>query len=371
MTSSADDVEGGGIRPLTANDPARVGPYQLLGRLGAGGMGRVYLARTEGGRTVAVKVVHEELVSDTQFRERFRREISAARKVGARYTAPVLDAGPDDVRPWVATGYVPGLSLEQVVREHGPLPTTTVRALAGFLLRALADIHATGIVHRDLKPSNVMLTAEGAKVIDFGIARALEPSVESLLTSTGMVIGSPGFMSPEQVLGGELGPGSDVFAVGCVLTYAATGKLAFGQGATNQHAINYRTVEGDPDLDGIADPALRALVARCLTKDVDERPAVADLLDDAAVAPAPDGGTAWLPADLLDRLARHTARLLDVDSIPLREEPADRNTVGLLAAPGPGAGTGVMPEPAQGGGPQQLAAGAPAAGGKGKPGEGE
>ncbi|MEK8144383.1 serine/threonine-protein kinase [Streptomyces sp. M10(2022)] len=151
----------GDVQPLTAADPRQIGTYRLLGRLGAGGMGRVYLARSEGGRTVAVKVVHEEHTSDAHFRARFRREIEAARRVGERYTAPVLDAGPDAEQPWVATGYVPGPSLVQVVKKYGPLPTDSVYALTDGLLRALQDIHTAGIVHRDLKPSNVMLTVDG------------------------------------------------------------------------------------------------------------------------------------------------------------------------------------------------------------------
>ncbi|MFE9010875.1 serine/threonine-protein kinase [Streptomyces cyaneofuscatus] len=163
-----------GIRPLVAGDPERIGPYPLLGRLRAGGMGRVYLARSAGGRTVAVRVVHEEHISNGEFRARFRREIEAARRVGGRYTAPVLDADADADHPWVATGYVPGPSLEQAVREHGPLPAESVHALAEGLLRARRGIHAAGIVHRDLKPSNVLLTVDGPRVIDFGIARALQ-----------------------------------------------------------------------------------------------------------------------------------------------------------------------------------------------------
>ncbi len=223
-----------GIRPVVAGEPARIGPYPLLGRLGAGGMGRVYLARSAGGRTVAVKVVHEEHIANGEFRARFRREIEAAR-LGGRYTAPVLDADAD--RLWGATGYVPGHSLEQAVREHGALPAASVHALADGLLRALRGIHAAGIVHRDLKLSNVLLTVDGPRVIGFGIARALQVFVESLLTSTGMVIGSPGFMAPEQILGEETGAGADVFSLGCVLMYATTGRLPFRAGASNQHAV--------------------------------------------------------------------------------------------------------------------------------------
>ncbi|WP_415948393.1 protein kinase domain-containing protein [Streptomyces sp. KLOTTS4A1] len=370
---AAEDFADGGIKPLAVSDPARIGPYLLLGRLGAGGMGRVFLARNERGRTVAVKVVHEEHVSDAQFRARFRKEIEAARRVGARHTAPVLDAGPEDEPPWVATGYVPGLSLEQVVRRHGPLPYESVHALAEGLLKALEDIHGAGIVHRDLKPSNVMLTVDGTKVIDFGIARALDASVESLLTSTGMAIGSPGFMSPEQVQGQRAGVGSDVFTLGCVLTYAATGQLPFGHGASNQHAVMYQIVEGEPDLTRVEDTALRALIERCLTKDVAGRPGVAELLaDPERVRPAVARG-AWLPAAVVARLAQQSAKLLDAEAAPLREagaagaadgaeashgeeashgsdttgaasgagdEPVDRATVGLRGAAPVAAGAG-------------------------------
>ncbi|MFK0129197.1 protein kinase [Streptomyces rubiginosohelvolus] len=303
-----------GIRPLVAGDPGRIGPYPLLGRLGAGGMGRVYLARSAGGRTVAVKVVHEEHIANGEFRARFRREIEAARRVGGRYTAPVLDADADAERPWVATGYVPGPSLEQAVREHGPLPAASVNALADGLLRALRGIHAAGIVHRDLKPSNVLLTVDGPRVIDFGIARALQVSVESLLTSTGMVIGSPGFMAPEQIVGEETGAGADVFSLGCVLMYAATGRLPFGAGASNQHAVMFRIVQSPPDLDAVEDASLRELIERCLTESAAERPGVDELLEGLAPDPSSDAlRGAWLPPVLLARLAQQSALLLDAD----------------------------------------------------------
>lgn len=325
-----EDHLHGGIEPLTASDPARIGPYVLLGRLGAGGMGRVYLARSEGGRTVAVKVVHPEHVADPQFRARFRREVDAARRVGERYTAPVLNAEPDAESPWIATGYVPGLSLEQVVRGHGPLPAASVLTLADGLLRALKDIHDAGIIHRDLKPSNVMLTVEGPKVIDFGIARAVETSVDSLLTSTGMVIGSPGFMAPEQIRGESAGPKSDVFTLGCVLTYAATGTLPFGNGVSNQHAVMYHIVEAEPDLEQVRDEELRALITRLLAKSASERPSVDQLLAErgrkGAVAEA-----SWLPAGVVGRLARQSARLLDAEAAPVREEGVDRGTADLRA----------------------------------------
>ncbi|KKZ72424.1 serine/threonine-protein kinase, partial [Streptomyces showdoensis] len=339
------DKGGSGMEPLAAGDPRLIGPYRLLGRLGSGGMGRVFLARSEGGRTVAVKVVHEEHAQDPQFRARFRREIEAVRKVGEHYTAPVLDADPEAERPWVATGFVPGPSLEQVVREHGPLPADSVLALALGLLRALQGIHGAGILHRDLKPSNVMLTVEGPRVIDFGIARALEPSVESLLTSTGMVVGSPGFMAPEQVRGESLGPAADVFALGCVLMYAATGRLPFGHGASNQHAIMFQIVEAEPELDRIESEPLRALLARCLTKDPAERPGVDLLLADPAL-PGEEAGRgaaasgAWLPPALVARLARQAARLLDVEALSVELAEEARQARDAEAAAGASGTTG-------------------------------
>ncbi|WP_406282843.1 serine/threonine-protein kinase [Streptomyces sp. NBC_00209] len=326
-----EDYLDGGIKPLTPTDPARVGPYLLLGRLGAGGMGRVYLARSDGGRTVAVKVVHAEHVADPQFRGRFRREVEAARRVGECWTAPVLDAAPDAEFPWVATGYVPGLSLEQVVRGHGALPAASVQALATGLLHALKDIHAAGIVHRDLKPSNVMLTMEGPKVIDFGIARAVGTAVESLLTSTNMVIGTPGFMAPEQVRGESAVPKSDVFTLGCVLTYAATGTLPFGHGASNQHAIMYRIAEVEPELKRVRDADLKELIARLLVKPIEDRPSVDELLAEPGRESGPVASS-WLPAAVVGHLARQSAQLLDAEAAPLRQE-GDRPTVDLGSAP--------------------------------------
>ncbi|MFJ7628880.1 serine/threonine-protein kinase [Streptomyces sp. NPDC097595] len=326
-----EDYLDGGIKPLTPTDPVRVGPYLLLGRLGAGGMGRVYLARSDGGRTVAVKVVHAEHVADPQFRGRFRREVEAARRVGERWTAPVLDAAPDAEFPWVATGYVPGLSLEQVVRGHGALPAASVTALATGLLHALKDIHAAGIVHRDLKPSNVMLTMAGPKVIDFGIARAVGTAIESLLTSTNMVLGTPGFMAPEQVRGESAVPKSDVFTLGCVLTYAATGTLPFGHGASNQHAIMYRIAEAEPELKRVRDADLKALIARLLVKPIEDRPSVDELLAEPERAAEP-AASSWLPAAVVSHLARQSAQLLDAEAAPLRQE-GDRPTVDLRSAP--------------------------------------
>ncbi|MGW2340473.1 serine/threonine-protein kinase [Streptomyces sp. NPDC001661] len=307
------------IKPLKAADPPRIGPYRLLGRLGAGGFGRVYVARAQSGRTVAVKVVHDEYSSDENFRARFRREIEAARSVGDRHTAPVLEADPDAEPPWVATGYVAGLSLEQVVRLAGPLPAASVFALADGMLRALKDIHAARIVHRDLKPSNVMLTEDGVRVIDFGIACAADTLAETPLTSTGLVVGSPGFMAPEQILDEGSKPRSDVFALGCVLAYAATGRLPFGHGKTNGHSISYSVVHDEPALDRVPDEALRTLISRCLTKNMTDRPDVEDLLTDPD-RPRPTPGEPYLPHTVSSLLARRAAQLLDLE--PKSEEPA-------------------------------------------------
>jgi serine/threonine protein kinase len=199
------------VSELQDGDPRQIGPYSLLRRLGGGGMGRVYLGRSAGGRLVAVKVIRTELSDDPSFRARFTREVAAARRVNGLYTALVVDADPDGPVPWLATAYVPGPSLSEAVAAHGPLSEATLLPLAAALAEGLAAIHAAGVVHRDLKPSNVLLAADGPRVIDFGISRAVEASA---LTGTNLLIGSPGFMSPEQAVGHDVGPPSDVFSLG-------------------------------------------------------------------------------------------------------------------------------------------------------------
>ncbi|MET7640169.1 serine/threonine-protein kinase, partial [Streptomyces sp. NPDC005438] len=213
------------MRPLEPDDPRTIGDYRLLRRLGAGGMGRVYLGRTTGGRTVAVKVVHPHFAEQPDFRHRFHREIAAARRVQGTWTAPVLDADPDATIPWIATGYVAGPSLAQAIDHHGPLPQKTLRTLGAGLAQALHEVHQAGLLHRDVKPSNVLLTPEGPRLIDFGIARAMEAT--TTVTHTGATLGSPGFMSPEQVLAQPLTPATDLFSLGAVLAYAATGNAPF------------------------------------------------------------------------------------------------------------------------------------------------
>ncbi|MEU9447102.1 protein kinase [Streptomyces sp. NPDC048277] len=278
---------------LEPDDPRSVGEYQLLRRLGAGGMGRVYLGRSPGGRAVAVKVVHAELVAgQPEFRSRFRREVEAARKVSGAFTAPVVDADPDAQLPWLVTSYIAGPSLQEAVNERGPLSADGVFALAGGLAEALTSIHAAQLVHRDLKPSNVLLAEDGPRVIDFGIAR----SVESVtITRAGLMVGSPGFMSPEQVAGGEVTGASDVFSLGAVLAYAATGGNPFGNGPTP--ALLYRVVHDEPDISAVTDHALAALIADCLAKDPARRPTPREIL--TRIGPAPDA-TTLLPRSAAD-----------------------------------------------------------------------
>ncbi len=274
------------MHELQPTDPRLIGPYRLRGRLGAGGMGQVFLGLSADGRPVAVKVVRPHLATDPEFRERFRREIAVARKVSGVFTSPVIDADVVGPLPWLATAYVEGPSLADAVMEHGPLPAGPVLALAKGLAEGLAAIHAVGVVHRDVKPANVLLAQDGPRVIDFGISRAVEASA---LTHTGLIVGSPGFMSPEQAEGREVGPSSDIFSLGAVLAFAATGQGPFDTGSTP--ALVYRVVYSPPNLANL--PAeVRPLIERCLAKDPAERPTATQLLAEAgAVHPA----TAWLP----------------------------------------------------------------------------
>ncbi|WP_280275013.1 serine/threonine-protein kinase [Nocardia wallacei] len=295
------------MRPLGPDDPTTIGQYRLLGVLGSGGMGRVYLGRNSGGRTVAVKVVRPDLSDDTEFRTRFRREVAAARRVAGPYTVPVLDADLDTHRPWLATGFVSGLSLSDAVDGYGPLPEPALITLATGLARALVDVHATGLVHRDLKPSNVLLVVDGPRVIDFGIARAAD---DTALTTTGKIIGSPGYMCPEQITGtAPAGPAADVFALGGLLVYAATGTGPFGSG--DSVAMLWRVVQEQPRLDGVPD-SLRTLVAACLDKEPGNRPTPTDLAARLAPLGTPDT-RGWLPAPILEDISRRAIALLDLE----------------------------------------------------------
>ncbi|WP_437089711.1 serine/threonine-protein kinase [Streptomyces sp. enrichment culture] len=321
---------------LAEGDPRRIGAYRLLARLGAGGMGRVYLARSDRGRTVAVKLVREELAEREEFRERFRQEVGAARRVGGYWTAPVLDADTEAAVPWVATGYVAGPSLQQVVgHDHGALPERSVRVLGAGLAHALKDIHAAGIVHRDLKPSNVLVTIDGPRVIDFGIARALESGTAVGMTLTGAFVGSPGFMAPEQVRGEPLTPACDVFCLGSVLAYAATGALPFGTADSGVHALMFRIAQEEPDLTGVPE-GIADLVGACLRKDPAARPSLDAVLARTGARDAVADGRSrdpWLPGALVAQLGRHAAGLLDTED----PEAAGPPTPGRAPAPTAGA----------------------------------
>ncbi|MDI2129036.1 PQQ-binding-like beta-propeller repeat protein [Yinghuangia seranimata] len=298
------------MEALQAGDPREVGPYVLLGRLGAGGMGRVYLGRGSSGRTVAVKLVRPDLLQEggPEFRRRFAREVGAARAVDAEFTAPVVDADPDADVPWLATAYIPGLALDEAVARFGPLPEASLRHLAAGLLTALSGIHAAGLVHRDLKPSNIMLAVDGPKVIDFGIALL---SGATSLTRTAQTVGTLGFMSPEQFERSDVGPESDLFSCGAVLAYAATGRAPFA-GDTLPVLIANLTMR-DPDLDG-APPTLLPLLRAVLAKDPKTRPTSAQaraLLPAAPTMVGPDTG--WLPAAVSHALLRIATVALDTE----------------------------------------------------------
>ncbi|MEU9704627.1 serine/threonine-protein kinase [Streptomyces sp. NPDC047981] len=289
-----------------------IGTYEIERKLGEGGMGTVWLARSRGGRAVAVKVARPELAADPGFRERFRAEIVAARRVGGFHTAQVVDADPDAEAPWLATAYVPGPTLAGLVAAEGPMDERRLRALGAALAEALEAIHGCGLVHRDLKPGNIVMAADGPRVLDFGIARALE---STRLTATGAAFGTPGYLAPEQALGEEVTGAADVFALGGVLVAAAGGR-AFGDGTPM--GLMYRTVHEAPDL-GAVPEALRGLVGRCLAKNPAERPTPAELLDALAGVGAGVGTGAG-------------------ESVPVRETP----TPTVVSVPAPAAGDAVQ-----------------------------
>ncbi|AXE87845.1 PQQ-binding-like beta-propeller repeat protein [Streptomyces sp. Go-475] len=359
------------METLQPDDPRELGGYRLLRRLGAGGMGRVYLARSPGGRTVAVKVVRQDLAADTDFRARFRHEIEIAKAVSGRYTAPVVDADPDAPLPWLATSYVLGPDLTDVVAAHGALPEHTVRALAAGLAAALQEIHAAGLIHRDLKPSNVLLAADGPRVIDFGIARAVDGN---RMTQTGVVVGSPGYMPPEQALGQDVGTAGDVFSLGAVLTFAATGHAAFGDGTASHASMLYQVVHGEADLTGVPQSVL-GLVRACLLKDPAGRPTPPEIV--TALAPQGVEGLLkdWLPSAVASTIATHAAGILDLEA-PHEPAPAGGSfgpapttldsgpTPTTTPAPGYGypqtPGYGTTPAPGYGGTPAPGYGGTPA-----------
>ncbi|MFF9867644.1 serine/threonine-protein kinase [Streptomyces sp. NPDC013953] len=346
------------FQPLEDDDPRSVAGYRLAARLGAGGMGKVYLSYTPGGRPVAIKVIRPDFAEDAEFRRRFAQEVQAAQRVQGLYTAPVIDADTDARQPWLATAYVPGPSLADAVQKHGSLPVDTILLLVAGIAEALQVIHAAGIVHRDLKPANVLLAADGPRVIDFGIARAADATS---LTGSGVTIGTPSFMSPEQAAGRKVTAATDIFALGQVAAYAAMGSPAFGEGTS--HGVLYRIVHEEPDLSGLPE-RLTELVTRCLTKDPDARPSVADIL---ALCQAANDQTAlrrpeeWLPgavaADITTRAAAPAPAAATTPpppaappaGAPAAAAPAHPPTAPATpSAPPPGFG----PPPAQAGHPQ-------------------
>ncbi|MFF8933899.1 PQQ-binding-like beta-propeller repeat protein [Streptomyces paradoxus] len=361
---------------LRDSDPAEVGGYRIEDRLGSGGMGVVYLARSASGRRLAIKVVHSQYADDDEFRTRFRREVAAARRVSGAFTAPVVDADADAPHPWMATLYIPGADLGTHVREHGPLPLPRLRGLAAGLAEALRDIHRAGVVHRDLKPANVMLAEDGPRVIDFGISRAAEFAASDVLTQTGRVMGTPPFMSPEQFASPQdVGPAADMFSLGSVLSYAATRRGPFDSPSPYETAL--RVVEGEPDLTGIPGELL-PFIRLCLEKKPKDRPAADELftllregdapgpvLVPGIAAPRPvrpwpgarptePAGTAWPDAARTERgetshplpdeadggpdeAERHEARRPGPGRAPTEQRFGDAAPRDPAGAPGPGA----------------------------------
>ncbi len=321
------------MEPLQDGDPRSAGEFRLRARLGAGGMGRVYLGYSPGGRAVAVKICHPEFAADPAFVRRFALEVDAARAVNGLYTAQVIDAGPDDVPPWMATSYVPGPSLYDAVNADGPLPGPAVWRLAAGLAEALQAVHARGLVHRDLKPTNVLLAADGPRVIDFGVARALDGTS---LTTTGVTFGTPSYMSPEQGTGDPLGPAGDVFALGSVLCFAATGDVPFGDG--DAPSVLYRVIYSPPAL-GAVPAGLRDLVAACLVKNPSGRPGLPQILRACQDHAEADGGSSgsfasasFWPGDVAALIARHQAGLRDA-AVALRPPgEATRDIDGRIAS---------------------------------------
>ncbi|MDK0522925.1 bifunctional serine/threonine-protein kinase/ABC transporter substrate-binding protein [Streptomyces sp. ML-6] len=305
------------MRPLTPDDPRTVGEYRTLVRLGAGGMGVVYLARSPGGALAAVKVIRAEHATDPGFRARFRREAEAARRVTGPWVVPVTGADAEAREPWLATGFVPGPSLAEVVAAEGPLPVTTVRALGARLAGALVAVHGAGLVHRDVKPGNILLALDGPRLIDFGIARH---EGATALTATDAVIGTPGYLAPEQASAGPLGPACDIFSLGCVLVYAATGRRPFGDDGAA--AVLFRTVNEPPDLRGLP-PELLPLVEACLAKDPADRPTARQVEERlGGTGPAPSWALPGLSALIAERSA--TALALPVPEPPMVVEDPEQ-----------------------------------------------
>ncbi|MGO4418735.1 protein kinase, partial [Streptomyces sp. MCAF7] len=315
--------------PLTHDDPQQLGPFRLVARLGGGGMGTVYLGRSPSGRTVALKTMHERIASQATFRSRFQLEIDAARVMGERYGAEVVDADPFAAVPWLATEYVLGPPLDDTVALCGPLPERSVRALGAALCAALGQLHRSDVVHRDLKPSNILITAFGPKVIDFGIARAIG---DQRLTSVGVTAGTPAFMSPEQAMGAEHTSAGDVFALAGVLIFAARGHGPFGSGQPAD--LLYRVRFAEPDLDGVPGRLL-PILSRCLSKDPAHRPSMAELagrLNHQEGESAEAEFTDYLPEPALAEIGRRATEVWQIQPTRMPAPPGSADE----AAPRPG-----------------------------------
>lgn len=312
---------------LQPSDPSRIAGHRLLGRLGAGGMGVVYLGRTDDGALAAVKVIRAEYADEPDFRARFRREAEIAAEVDSPWAVRITGADPDAHEPWLATAFVAGPSLAEAVTAHGPLPLRAVRILGKAMAKALGVMHEQGLVHRDVKPGNVLLGMDRPRLIDFGIARG---GTHTALTSADAVLGTPGFLPPEQAEGRPVEPAGDVFSLGCLLAYAATGRLPFGTGAVE--AVLYRTVHDEPEFgpEILADPELTALLRTCLAKHPDIRPTAREL-DESLTEDTPGDGTDWLPDPVVATIAERAAALLALPGID--ETVADPD-----AAPDPESG---------------------------------
>ena len=348
------------MESLAAGDPWQVGAYRLQARLGSGGMGQVFLGYSPAGRPVAVKVIYPELAKDPMFRIRFRREVAAAKAVSGAYTAPVMAAGPDDDPPWLATAFVPGPSLADAIAAAGPLPEASLWKLTAGLVEALQAVHAAGLVHRDLKPGNVLLATDGPRVIDFGISAAFEGT---RMTSTGLIVGTPSFMSPEQAEGARVGPESDVFSLGCVIVFAATGASAFGDGQLA--SVLYRVVHTQPALDGVPG-GLREVAAACLAKAPADRPTLARLVDAVAAGLGPEastGLTSFWPAAVTRLIGSYQDRLaVEIPASPstagtaVHRSPTAAQVAGAASQPATMAAPSAGPAASSGPGP--LTAGA-------------
>jgi eukaryotic-like serine/threonine-protein kinase len=340
--------------PLDQSDPVEIAGYALRARLGSGGMGNVYLSFTRGGRPVALKVVRKEFADDPEFRRRFRLEVAAAQRVQGLYTAPVVDADPDAPVPWLAIAYIAGPSLSHAVAEYGALPEASVFRLLGGVAEGLTAVHAAGLVHRDLKPANVLLAADGPRVIDFGIAHAVDATS---LTGSGAILGTPAFMTPEQVAGKPVSSATDVFALGHLVAFAATGHSVFGDGHFS--SLIYRIMQEEPDLSGCPD-RLRDFIGQCLAKDPAQRP---DLAETLVVAKSGLTGQtmqlasgSWLPEPVAGTLAAY-----DTSAAPAAALRAPDATVTVGSAGGPVSsgpvttvpgGTGLPPTTPQTSGPR-------------------